>query len=158
MTVHEVYNPRKYSCPFANTTFEIRKFECAQGSNFLQHDNSIVLNIIMFRGPVSDNIKIKPNFSDWIEYEINGNEFASIFTNCHRLWHWGALSNPTYVGNNAVNGNVPVMILGMVLVDVTHPSRHAVIAFVDVKVFVPKLMEIRIREQILLKLIINGFP
>ena len=46
----------------------------------------------------------------------------------------------------------------MVLVDVTHPSRHAVIAFVDEKVFVSKLMEIKIRGQVLLELIISGFP
>ena len=38
--------------------------------------------------------------------------------------HWAF---PTYIELNAVNGNVLIMILEMVLVDVTHPSRHAVI-------------------------------
>ena len=69
--------------------------------------------------------------------------------------HW-AFS--TCVENNVVNENVSFMILGIVLVDKTHPSRNAVIAFVDVKIFVLKLMEIMIRQQVLFKLIISGFP
>ena len=35
----------------------------------------------------------------------------------------------------------------MVLVDVTHPSRHAVNAFIDVKIFNLKLMKIRINGE-----------
>ena len=64
----------------------------------------------------------------------------------------------TCVMNNAVNGSIPVRILRMVLVDVTHPSRHMVIVFVDIKKFVPKLMEIGTRGQVSLELIISGFP
>ena len=58
--------------------------------------------------------------------------------------------------SNAVNENVPIMNLGMVLVDVTHPSCNAVIAFVNVKIFITKLMEIRIIGQVLFELINSG--
>ena len=47
---------------FANKTFEIRMLECAEGSYSLQLGNSTVLKMIMFRGPVSDNIIIKTSF------------------------------------------------------------------------------------------------
>jgi hypothetical protein len=64
MTVHGVYKPKKNHVLFANKTFEIGKFECAEGSNSLQLGNSIVLNMIMFCGPVSDEISIKTRFTE----------------------------------------------------------------------------------------------
>ena len=39
----------------------------------------------------------------------------------------------TCIENNGVNRNVSIRIIEMVLVDVTHPNCHAVIAFLDVK-------------------------
>ena len=112
----------------------------------------------MFRGPVIDKIGIKKKIC-LIELNIKLMEMdLQIYLPVDVVHdveeHWAL---PTCVENNAVNGNVPFSIIRMVLVDVTHPSRHAVIAFVDVKIFVPKLMEIMIRGQVILELIISIF-
>lgn len=47
---------------FADKTCEVNKFEIAEGANSLQLGNQTICNMIMFRGPMRDDISIRMMF------------------------------------------------------------------------------------------------